>query len=352
MSSGPRSATLAERFILAFRLPYVLGCVLVGVVLFGIVDAVLQAYSATSNVDRTFAYVFAPPNVAVYLLVAYSFYASRYMRERLEQVGLAPFLPDGEAGYARIFGSVSAKRPQVVTWALFLVTLLLATNASAFSGGGPGTFVFNAGPGSALEFISGIYSLVSYAVATLGLSSVLWTYSTISRGIHRFGGAPLTLRPYFEDAFLGLKPVGSLALSLASAYFGFIGFIVLTLLVSPVSPSVVDIISVGGFVAGLIVLGLVMFFLSLNTLHRRMLAEKHAERARLREKLSPVLQEPAHPMAPREIGHLFRLDMQDRKVASMATWPFDVGIIGRLSVIAFSVTAILISRVLSLVLKI
>ncbi|TLZ53300.1 MAG: hypothetical protein E6K17_09865 [Methanobacteriota archaeon] len=192
---GPGSMTLAERFITAFRLPYPLGCVLVGVVLFGIVDALLQGYSTTSNVGSTIGYAVAPQNVMVYLLVAYSFYASRYMRGTLEQVRLAPFLPDREAGYTKIFGSVSATRPQVLTWALFLVALLLATNASALSGSGSGTFVFNAGPGSALEFVSGIFSLVSYAVATLGLSSVVWTYSTISRGIHRFGGAPSRSAP-------------------------------------------------------------------------------------------------------------------------------------------------------------
>src|SRR2546428_8035003 len=123
------------------------------------------------------------------------------MRGKPEQVRLAPVPPRRVAGYAKIFGSVSATRPQVLTWALFLVTLLLATNASALSGSGSGTFVFNAGPGSALEFVSGIFSLVSYAVVTLGLSSVLWTYSTISRSIHRFGGSPLTPRPYYEDAF-------------------------------------------------------------------------------------------------------------------------------------------------------
>jgi len=33
----------------------------------------------------------------------------------------------------------------------------------------------------------------------------------------------------------------------------------------------------------------------------------------------------------------------------MALWPYDVGILGRLSVIAVSVTAILISRILALV---
>ena len=62
--------TLAERFITAFRLPYPLGCVLVGVVLFGIVDALLQGYSTTSNVGSTIAYAVAPQNVMVYLLVA------------------------------------------------------------------------------------------------------------------------------------------------------------------------------------------------------------------------------------------------------------------------------------------
>jgi len=33
----------------------------------------------------------------------------------------------------------------------------------------------------------------------------------------------------------------------------------------------------------------------------------------------------------------------------MALWPYDVGILGRLSVIAASVTAILISRIIALV---
>src|SRR2546422_1188150 len=192
---GPGSMTLAERFISASRPPCPLGCVLVGVVLCGIVADLLQGESTTPNVGIAIAYAGAPKSVMVCLLVAYSFYAARYMRGKLEQVRLAPFLPDREAGYTRIFGLVSATRPQVLTWALFLVTLLLATNASALSGSGSGTFVFNAGPGSALAFVSGIFSLVSYAVATLGLSSVLCTYSTISRGIHRFGGAPSRSAP-------------------------------------------------------------------------------------------------------------------------------------------------------------
>ncbi len=49
------------------------------------------------------------------------------------------------------------------------------------------------------------------------------------------------------------------------------------------------------------------------------------------------------------LGEMFRLDMIDRKISSMAIWPFDIDILGRLSVIALSVTATLISRILALI---
>src|SRR2546422_697990 len=194
--------------------------------------------------------------------------------------------------------------------------------------------------------------LVAYAVATLGLSSVVWPYWSISRGIHRFGGAALALRPYFEDAFLGLKPVGSLALSVASAYFGFIALFLFILAASPTSPTLGDIVGVGGFLSGLIVLGVLLFFLPLRRLHHRMIREKHREVGGLREKLAPVFQEPVQAGPLRDIGHLFRLDMMDRKVSSMALWPFDLRVLGRLSVIALSVTAILISAIVGLLLRI
>ena len=49
------------------------------------------------------------------------------------------------------------------------------------------------------------------------------------------------------------------------------------------------------------------------------------------------------------LGEMFRLDMIDREISSMAIWPFDIDILGRLSVIALSVTATLISRILALI---
>ena len=346
--------TLAERFILAFHLPYEVGCILAGVVLFGILTTVLSTYAATSDTSVAIRTALSPASLSLDFLVAYSFYVPHYMRNRLVEAGtsLSTLLPDRVEGYRRIFGRLGSLKPQLITWPLFLAVLLVAANASAIMGGGASTITVRGGPGRAFEFFAAIYDVASLAVATLGLSSVLWAYWSISRGIHRLGGIPLELRPYYEDAFLGLKPVGSLALSLATAYFVFIGLFGVGLAVSPRTPEIGDIIGLGGFLSGLILLGLALFFLPLRRLHNQMILRKQAEVGRLREKLGPVFQEPANPGFSEEIGHLFRLDMMDRKVSSMATWPFDIRILGKLSVIALSVTAILISRIVALVLKI
>ena len=346
---GPDSPTLAERFVLAFRLPYPVACFLVGFFLFGVLDVALSKYAETANLAPTVAKTLAPVSLLTDLLVAYSFYAPRYMRRRLVETGraLSNLLPDRDADFHRIFAEVAAPRPQVVAWMLFLVALLAAVSVPAILGTGPSPFVFNAGAGTALEFVAGVFSIVSLAVATLALSSVVWTFWSISLGIHRFGQAPLALRPYYEDPFLGLKSLGVLSLSLAFSYFGFIGLFLLVLSASPGTPTTADVVGVGGFLSGLVLLGLVLFFLPLRGLHRRMVDEKRQEMVRLRPKLGPIYEEGASQ--PQDVAHLVRIDMMDRKVAAMAIWPYDVGILGRLSAITLSVIAILLSRIIALI---
>ncbi len=347
---GPDAPTLAERFVLAFRLPYPIGCLLVGFFLFGALDVALSALAETANLATTVARTLAPVSLLTDLLVAYSFYAPRYMRRRLVETGrsLSNMLPDRDAEFRRVFAEVAAPRPQVIAWMLFLVALLAAVSVPAILGTGPSPFVFNAGAGTALEFVAGIYGILSLAVATLALSSVVWTFWSISLGIHRFGRAPLALRPYYEDSFLGLKPLGVLSLSLAFSYFGFIGLFLLVLSASPGTPTTADVVGVGGFLSGLVLLGLVLFFLPLRGLHRRMADQKREETVRLRPKLSPIYEDGASHTAL-DVAHLVRIDMTDRKVAAMAVWPYDVGILGRLSAITLSVIAILLSRIIALI---
>ena len=346
----PGSPTLAERFILGFRLPYILGCVLVGLVLFGILNTVLSKYVETTDLRQAVIFALSPQSLAQSALLAYSFYAPRYMRTKLLEAGraLPALMPEKDEGFRKTFAGVSAVRPQVATWIVFLAALLLALSVPvAF--GGPSPFRFNTDSAfSFLEFLATIVDVVSLAVISLALSSVVWTYWSLSKGMLRFSSAPLELRPYYEDPFLGLRPVGSLALSLATVYFGFIALFVLSLLTSSSTPSIGDVLGVGGFLFGLILLGLFLFFLPLSKLHGRMIAEKKIARAILNPKLQTLFQESPNPESD-DVAQVLRLDMMDRKVAGMALWPYDIGIIGRLSVIAASVTAILISRIIALV---
>jgi hypothetical protein len=122
---------------------------------------------------------------------------------------------------------------------------------------------------------------------------------------------------------------------------------VLSLLTSSSTPQIGDIVGVGGFLFGLILLGLFLFFLPLTKLHGRMIAEKKIARAALNPKLRMLFYESPNPSSS-DVAQVLRLDWMDRKVAGMALWPYDIGILGRLSVIAASVTAILISRILAL----
>ena len=347
----PGEMTLAERFISAFRLPYVLGCFLFGFVVFGFLNSLLAKYVESASLPMALQTASSWQYLAEDALFAYSFYAPRYMRTKLWETAhsVEALLPDGRLGFRQAFAGISSARPQVGTWVIFLGGLLLATNVPAILGG-PSTIVFNLDPTfSPLEFFSSIFQIVSLALVTLALSSVVWTYYSITRGIRRFSSAPLQLRPYYEDSFLGLKPIGSLALSLATVYFGLIALFLLSLLTAPSVPSTADIVGVGSFLFGLIIVGVLNFFTPLRTLHRRMIAEKRAARIAFGPKLQTVFEDSSDPRPADDMAHIFRVDMMDRKLASMAVWPYDIGILGRLSVIAASVTAILISRILALI---
>jgi hypothetical protein len=349
-ADAPEVPTLAERLITSFRLPYTLGCIVLGFGVFGLFDIFLVHYSSTATIAQALALTFTPQNLAQGLLIAYAFYAPRYMRNKLLETksSLSALLPDGEDGFRRAFAGISSMRHQTVTWGLFLVALLVALNAGAIAGG-PSNIVFNFDSRfSPLEFAATVFDIVSLAAVTLALSSVVWTYFGISRGIRRFGSAALQLQPYYEDAFLGLKPVGSLALSLATVYFGFIALFLVAVVSGGGTPAPAEIVGVGGFLFGLIVLGILFFFVPLTNLHQRMMGEKRAARSALNPKLRTILQD-LHGAGPADSSQTLRTDLMDRKVSGMAVWPYDVGILGRLSVIAASVTAILVSRIIALI---
>src|SRR2546428_2686364 len=109
----PSGVTLAERFILAFHLPYEVGCILAGVVLFGILTTVLSTYAATSDTSVAIRTALSPASLSLDFLVAYSFYVPHYMRNRLVEAGTPPSapLPDRGGGDRRIFRRPRALEP-------------------------------------------------------------------------------------------------------------------------------------------------------------------------------------------------------------------------------------------------
>lgn len=348
--AGRTAVTLAERFIAGFRLPYVLGCALVGGTVFGFFSSLLTAYADTQDIGAAVAVATTPVAILIYALVSFAFYVPRYMRLRVEETGkaLVPLHPDHEQGYRQAFAPAFALRPQVVAWLLFLAVLLLALSVPALMGTGAAPIQFASGASTGLEDLAGLFSLASFVVTTLALSSVVWSHWSVSMGIRRFGDSALELRPFYEDGFLGLKPIGSLALSLATAYFVFIGLFLATLLAPPAPPTTADFVGMGGLLIGLVFLGLLLFFLPMRTLHDRMVRERRAARTRLARDLAPWFREPPSRDLSAGPADLLRLDLMDRKVSAMSVWPFDLRILGRLSAIAASVVAILLSRIVAL----
>ena len=143
---------------------------------------------------------------------------------------------------------------------------------------------------------------------------------------------------------MGVRAIGSISLSLAFAFFSLLGIYAVSSFVRPF-----DITGTLVFF-GFLIVGLVMFFLPLFSIHGKMQEEKKRELTSIRNQIVDVLEK--HSTAQREeenatlagIERLLALQMIDQKIANVSTWPFDTSILSRFVVIILSVTAILLSR--------
>jgi len=330
----PEDPTLPERLILALHLPYVVGCIVLGYFLVGILPPFLAEYVESSSIQKSLDIALIPQNTVTGLVVPYLFYAPRYMRLKLLQMEtqLSGLLSGGEEDFHKLFGRVSALRPQLLAWALMSVALLAEFNlvpgllASLL----PNSFAqqpLQTQPGASTfqgELAFFVASLTIFLSTALVLSSLFWVYYSILKGIRDLGASRLNLLPPYRDSFLGLKPVGSLALSLAAAYFGFEVVFLLTTIFAP--PSILDLITVGAVLVGLVVIGILAFFLPLRRLHRRMMLEKGLAREKLAKRFVPIMDDSAtltgvDKGVEHEALEVMKVDLMDRKVSSIATWP-------------------------------
>jgi len=184
------------------------------------------------------------------------------------------------------------------------------------------------------------------------LASFLWIYGYSMYAIHRAGKLPLRLKPFTEDRTLGLRPFGSASLRLASIYAVF-----------PVTWTFVELVSIdveipGGlaitfapirltdiiFSVGLILVGIVLFFLPLLSIRKRLLDAKRQELswvtpryttviAKLKEQVPKTAQEDKANQTQALADELTIVRQIQQDIQRIQSWPFDVGVVSRLATI-------------------
>ena len=334
-----------ERAIAAVPLPYALVCLLVACLTQSpgfLLANLLDGASADAAVRAAFPGLATTPALVVAAESAYGvgFYAGlllmiRYARRQLvaRQGAIVPLLPDGEAGFRRIYGIVNAPAP-VLGIAAVLSALFWSIGTHSAEPG-PAVLVFPA---------------LQVAVVALTTATVLWTFVVTLWGLRRLGKEALILRPYTEDPMLGLRPLGSISVSASTLYFAMVTVVVVAALVQPQAPAYL------AFLLALLGIGVLLFVLPLLGIHRLMAAEKRKAEAQLAAEAARQWEAMRRPLpdgadGPRELQGLV-LSLRDfvaheraeRRVASLPTWPFDPQVTGRIAAIVLTGVVAVLGR--------
>jgi hypothetical protein len=327
---GPEEPTLIERVADLFPGPFFIKCLLFWIV-FGTPGLLLSRYVDTLNIDRTLA-IFDQvtlQNVIVFSLAnfiipLYAFYGTRYMRVKIINTipQLEPVTVNGKAALRKIFDPVSRSWPAFVLAGAFGAVSLLSL---------PGQ------TSHVLGYASFIIKVFGFSFIMLSYGTFVWMYVSSIRGLYRLGRERLCFVSYYEDAHMGMKPLGSLSLSFAWVYF-----VGLTLTFFSINPLPIPILMV---ILILILLGVILFFIPAFTVHERMVREKHAAEKALRDRLPRIMRTLDYQEDyPDEIADLVMFQTLEQKVCKISEWPFDARTLSWFSAIVISVIGTELTR--------
>ena len=344
-AEGPERPTFVERAIAAIPLPFPLACLLLAAVAqspgfllanwidMGSLEAAMQAtFPGLATMPASLVFPGAAFGIAFYTVLLMMI---RYSRKGLASAreDLAPLLPDGDAGFRRIFGVLNAPLP-VVGLALILGSFFW--------------FIGSHAPVVGLAHV--VFIGVQLSVICFGTSAVLWTYFVSLWGLRRLGKEPLLLKPYTEDPMLGLRPLGTMSVSATTIYFAMTAVVLVTTLIYPQSPLYL------AFLLGLLAFGVLLFVLPLLGIHRRMLEEKRRVERSLAEAATREWAEMETAPAPGPAGitelqglvvslrRFVAHERAERKVATLPTWPFDPQVTGRIAAIVLTGVVAVLGR--------
>ena len=164
------------------------------------------------------------------------------------------------------------------------------------------------------------------------------------------GKLPLRLKHYAEDKFLGLKPFATTTLRLTGLY---IAIAVLLIIPSSFTP-LVTLPTLALYVA-ITLLSLVFFFFPLLALRRKLIRAKQEAGSwivprymQIVEKLETKNENASNGAL---VNELIAIDKIQRDIQQIRTWPFDTGILVRLTAIILTVAGILIARIATVALQ-
>ncbi len=184
-----------------------------------------------------------------------------------------------------------------------------------------------------------LIQLVTWLIIGIPFCTAFWAYLILQVGLDRLGRGHLTLKAYSGDRSLGLKPVGRLAFTGFWMIFGVVGPLLLT--------GFSD--TPGMIVAVMVLLAAVMlFFLSLRRLNRRMVAIKRSELDRAldlyREAYERVREGPLVEVLEQHASALSAAEAMEKRAERIQEWPFDEAVFARVVTIASTVAAAIIAR--------
>jgi hypothetical protein len=191
------------------------------------------------------------------------------------------------------------------------------------------------------EPVAAVLQAATWLIIGIPLSTAVWVYLALQSGLYRLEREGLTLRPYRGDRTLGLQPVGELAFTGLWMLFGTVAPLVLT------SFSDLPTVVVGSLV---LAAGLVMFFVSLGGLHRRMRTIKQLELNRAaalyQEAYRRLSDQPTLEVLEQQMGVLNAAENLEKRAERIQEWPFDEATFALVATIATSATASILTRML------
>ena len=352
--TGPHKATIIERIVGSLRIPYVLGSILLAFLL-GPPGAILSTFVYTRDIfeafDRVVWLFFGSPLPILqgylglsllFVLFYYLLYMIQFMRQRLVSVEaqLVSLLPEGEETFDTIFGGVSKSTPPVAFAILFMLVIAFQSVPEL-----PDNFVF-----FCVSSINTVFLLVAWPFWFIAFCTFVWVYVGSIRGLYELG-KKVKLKTFNEDKMLGVRPVGSLSLSLTYTYF--VGLIILGLLPTILQPEA----SILGYMVVLstcATVGLILFLLPQYTLHKKMVEAKEVEKELLRRELSKVVRAADEKDDVESVAEIkdalnrlttvLQVDMTRNELENIPTWPFDTQIISRLAGMAMSIIIVIIGQ--------